>query len=209
MRIADDPLPLMIELRPGCDVIRQGDPYPGAWTVWSGALLMEAVDPEGRRFALDVLGRGDLVGGLPGWTAEASFRALLTSRLVAAGPAELRDGLARRAQRLAWTGCSLAWDRLADRVAARLDDLAARFGQPVPGGAVLRFPLRQEDLAGLTGATRESVNRALVHLASLGRVGRESGRYVIRPAACDVADELSPPTAASPASRSCSSGPGP
>ena len=34
----------------------------------------------------------------------------------------------------------------------------------------------------MTGATRESVNRALAELAAAGRVERRRGRYVIRPA---------------------------
>jgi len=77
-----------------------------------------------------------------------------------------------------------------DRLAARLDDLAARFGRPVPGGRCLELPLTQEHLAGLTGATRESVNRALGELAAAGRVERARGRYVVRPGA--LAGETTP-----------------
>jgi CRP/FNR family cyclic AMP-dependent transcriptional regulator len=178
---ADDPLPLMFDVLPGREVIHQGEPYPDAWVVRAGALLMELVDLEGHRLALDVLGPGDLVGGPTTWTADASVRALLTSGLFAAGPIALRDGLARRARRAAWLACSVAWDRIADRLIARLDDLAARFGHPVPGGRRLDLPLTQEHLAGLTGATRESVNRALAELTGAGRVERSLGRYVVRP----------------------------
>jgi CRP/FNR family cyclic AMP-dependent transcriptional regulator len=179
--IADDTLPLMFDVHPGRAVIHQGEPYPDAWMVRSGALLMEVVDAEGHRLALDLLGPGDLVGGPSTWTADASVRALVTSGLFAAGPIALRDGLARRARRAAWLACSVAWDRIADRVAIRLEDLAVRFGRPVPGGRCVELPLTQEHLAGLTGATRESVNRALVELAAAGRVERTRGRYVIRP----------------------------
>jgi CRP/FNR family transcriptional regulator, cyclic AMP receptor protein len=179
--VADDPLPLMFDVHPGRVVIHQGEPYPDAWTVRSGALLMEVVDAEGHRLALDLLGPGDLVGGPTTWTAEASVRALITSGLFVAGPVALRDGLARRARRAAWLACSVAWDPIADRVAIRLEDLAVRFGRPVPGGRCLELPLTQEHLAGLTGATRESVNRALAELAAAGRVERSRGRYVIHP----------------------------
>ena len=183
MSIADDPLPLMFDVHPGRVVIHQGEPYPDAWTVRSGALLMEVVDAEGHRLALDLLGPGDLVGGPVSWTADASVQALITSGLFAAGPVALRDGLARRARRAAWLACSVAWDRITDRVAIRLEDLAVRFGRPVPGGRCLELPITQEHLAGLTGATRESVNRALAELATAGRVERARGRYVIRSAA--------------------------
>lgn len=167
---------------------------------------MEAVDREGRRFALDVLGRGDLVGGLPGWVAEASVRALVTCWLAPAGPAALRDGRARRARRATRVACSLAWDRIPDRVAIRLDDLAERFGRPVPGGLSVRLPLRQEDIAGLTGATRESVNRALVQLTASGRVHGGRGRYLIPRVEGGV---TTPRPGASPASRNDSTEPGP
>lgn len=181
MWMAEDPFPLTIEVRPGREVVRQGEAYPGAWIVRSGALLMEMVDQEGRRFGVDLLGRGDLVGGPAGWIAQASVRPLETSVLAPAGQAALQRGLARRAHRAAWVACSLAWERVPDRVVARLDDLAQRFGRPVPGGACIRLPLRQDDIATLTGATRESVNRALVELAAHGRVVRLRGRYVVRP----------------------------
>jgi CRP-like cAMP-binding protein len=170
----------MFDVRPGREVIHQGEPYPDAWVVRSGALLMEVIDAEGRGLALDLLGPGDLVGGPSTWTAEASVRALVTSGLFAAGPIALRDGMARRARRAAWLACSVAWDRIADRVAIRLEDMAVRFGRAVPGGRCLELPLTQEHLAGLTGATRESVNRALAELAATGRVERTRGQYFVR-----------------------------
>jgi CRP/FNR family cyclic AMP-dependent transcriptional regulator len=186
VNMADDPLPLMFDVHPGREIIHQGESYPDAWLVRSGALLMEAVDAEGHRLALDLLGPGDLVGGPSTCTADASVRALVTSGLFAAGSIALRDGLARRARRASWLACSVAWDRIADRVAIRLEDLADRFGRPVPGGRCLELPLTQEHLAGLTGATRESVNRALAELGAAGRVERTRGRYVIRPATLAV-----------------------
>src|SRR5688500_3590432 len=127
----------MFDVHAGRAVIHQGEPYPDAWVVRSGALLMEVVDLEGHRLALDVLGPGDLVGGPISWTSDASVRALVTSGLFPAGPAALRDGLARRARRAAWLACSVAWDRIADRLAARPEDLAVRFGRQVPGGRCL------------------------------------------------------------------------
>lgn len=197
MRSIDEPLPLTFEVRPGRVVVRQGEAYPGAWIVRSGRLAMETVDPDGHRLAIDLLGRGDLVGGPPGWVAEASVAAVIQTWLAPAGPAALRDGLARRAHRTASLASALAWDRVVDRVAARLDDLADRFGRPVPGGRCIRFRLTQEDLAGLIGSSRETVNRAL---SELGREGRVSGGgrepFVIR-----ARDEGRGPTAVRAAGR--------
>ena len=185
MRTADDPLPLLFDVHPGREVVRQGEPFPDSWVVRSGALVAEIVDEDGRRLVLDVLGPGDLVGGPESWTADGSVRALVTSGLIAAGPVAVRDGLLRRARRAAWLACAIAWDRIGDRVLARLEDLAARFGRPVPGGRRIDLPITQEHLAALTGSTRESVNRALAGLAAAGRVERVGGRYVVRPAAAE------------------------
>ncbi len=180
MSAAGDPLPLLFDVHPGREIVRQGEPYSEAWVIRRGALLMETIDIEGHRLVRDVLGPGDLVGGPTGWTADASIRALVTSALFAAGPVALRDGLARRARRASWLACSIAWDRISDRLLARLDDLAERFGRTAPGGRRLELPLTQEHLAGLTGATRESVNRALGELAGRGRIERTRGGYVVR-----------------------------
>lgn len=188
MGTVSEPLPLILDVHAGREIVRQGEPYPDAWVVRSGALLMEMIDVEGHRLALDVLGPGDLVGGPASWTSDASVRALLPSGLSVAGPIALRDGLARRARRASWLACSVAWDRIADRLAERMDDLAARFGRAVPGGCRLDLPLTQEHLAGLTGSTRESVNRALAELSAAGRVERARGRYLIRPAPSDVSE---------------------
>jgi CRP-like cAMP-binding protein len=176
---------------------------------------MEAVDREGRRLALDILGRGDLVGGPPGWIAEASVRALTETSLAPAGPAALRDGLARRAHRTTTLACALAWDRVADRVSGRFDDLADRFGRPVPGGRCVRLDLTQDDVADLAGTTRESVNRALAELADHGRItGRREGYVVWRaPVGPEAAEGGRPPATPRPggsrASTSCSTAPDP
>ena len=210
MRSADEPLPLTFEVRPGRTVVRQGEPYPGAWVVRSGGLLMHVVDPDGRRLALDVLGRGDLVGGPPGWIAEASALAMMQTWLAPAGPAALRDGLARRAQRSSALACALAWDHVADRVAGRLEDLAERFGRPVPGGRCVPLALTQDDIADLAGSTRESVNRALARLAHRGRIRGQRGSYVVAGGADTSAarsgpGSTTPPPAGSRASTSRSS----
>jgi len=55
-----------------------------------------------------------------------------------------------------------AFCNLATRLAKRLTDLASRYGQPGPQGAVrINLRLKQQDLADMSGATRESVNKVL------------------------------------------------
>jgi CRP/FNR family transcriptional regulator, cyclic AMP receptor protein len=47
------------------------------------------------------------------------------------------------------------------RVAARLVELAERFGTPTPEGLRIGLPLSQDELAGWTGSSREAVTKAL------------------------------------------------
>ena len=54
------------------------------------------------------------------------------------------------------------------RVAARLVELAERFGEPVPDGIRIAMPLSQDELAGWTGSSREAVSKALRTLRTGG-----------------------------------------
>jgi CRP/FNR family transcriptional regulator, cyclic AMP receptor protein len=64
------------------------------------------------------------------------------------------------------------------RVAVRLLELSERFGRDDGGTVVIELPLSQEDLAGWTGSSVESVNRGLHMMRSLGWI--ETGRREIR-----------------------------
>jgi CRP/FNR family cyclic AMP-dependent transcriptional regulator len=175
-----EPLPL-IAVRPGQHVVRQGESYARPWVVESGALLASAVSDDGHVLALDVLGPGDLVGEPDGAPAEHGVRALRPGRLRTAAAAEAAGLAAARARRVAALARDLAWLDVGSRIEGRLVDLATRFGRPVPGGILVSLPLTQEDLAALTGTSRESANRALRALEREGRVTSATrGRYVVR-----------------------------
>jgi len=60
------------------------------------------------------------------------------------------------------------------RVAARLVELADRFGQQTDEGLRIDLPLSQDELAGWTGSSREAVTKALRTLRAQGwiRTGR-------------------------------------
>jgi CRP/FNR family cyclic AMP-dependent transcriptional regulator len=175
-----EPLPL-VPLRSGQTIVRQGERCPTLWRVGSGMLSAAAVGRDGRELTLDVLGPGDPVGEPAGEVSALTIRAMRPSRLVPAAGRDVEALLASRARRREALACDLAWLGVADRVARRLDDLAARFGRPVPGGTLIPFALTQETLASLAGTSRESANRAIRRLATVGTiavVGR--GRYVVR-----------------------------
>ena len=70
------------------------------------------------------------------------------------------------------------------RVAARLLELAERFGEGGPDGTIIiELPLTQEELAGWTGSSREAVARALQTMRELGWVHTARRRITI----CDQA----------------------
>jgi CRP/FNR family cyclic AMP-dependent transcriptional regulator len=65
------------------------------------------------------------------------------------------------------------------RLAARILELAERYGEPaVDGGTVVALPISREDLATWTGASRAGLADALRRLRELGWVKTE-GRTLI------------------------------
>lgn len=164
--------------------------------------MVEMLRHDGRRLVLDVLGPGDGVGG-PGDSlgdgdgggpggllgeadrsgppaAQATTRAIGPGRLREALPWEQAPMLACRAERAARLAADLAWFDVPTRLIARLDVLAERFGQPVPGGIAIGLRLGHDDLAALCATSRESVTRAMTALVAEGRVEVPSrGRIVV------------------------------
>ncbi|MDQ6748660.1 MAG: Crp/Fnr family transcriptional regulator [Candidatus Dormibacteraeota bacterium] len=66
------------------------------------------------------------------------------------------------------------------RVARRLVELAERFGREEAGGVVIELPITQQELAGWTGTSRESVAKALHALRKLEWVDTGRRQFVIR-----------------------------
>lgn len=63
------------------------------------------------------------------------------------------------------------------RVATKLVELADTRGRAGPDGIQIDLPLKQRTLAGMVGASRENVNRALRRFAELGYI-RQDGRTI-------------------------------
>ena len=68
------------------------------------------------------------------------------------------------------------------RLAKRLLDLAAVYGEPTAEGLWLKLPLPQEDLARMLAATRQSINKELRALTADGLVAVKGGRLLLRDA---------------------------
>jgi CRP/FNR family cyclic AMP-dependent transcriptional regulator len=193
-------------LAAGQVLVAEGRPS-GSHVLDRGALLVSVTSESGLRAGLDVLGHGDLVGrvtighgdersgrhGTDDVVLEPEVRALVRSRVLSFPPVELSrlieqdPGIAAEViranqRREARLGLHLAWALtrpVTERVLATLEELADRHGRPLEGGRIIDLPLSQELLAGLVGASRESVNRALSDLRRREAVWRRGRAYVM------------------------------
>jgi CRP-like cAMP-binding protein len=127
---------------------------------------------------LAVRGPGDIVGefaAVDGEPRSASIRALDRVEAVVVS-AERFSTLCQAHPRLAWAVLCVVVGRLREitrrkaeqggstvgkRLVALLIELAAQYGVTEEHGVVIAIPLTQQSLAGMIGASRESVVRAL------------------------------------------------
>lgn len=139
--------------------------------VLSGWVGHQTVTGGGDTATLDVVGRGEIVGNVPGTpptgTAVAlgpvvTFRlpASLMGSLQAQHPAfneALLAGLAARFTRLRAALTDAMFAPVESRVLRRVVEL----GDQLPEGGPIEITLSQDELASMTGSTRSTVNRAL------------------------------------------------
>ncbi|MCG3771026.1 MAG: CRP-like cAMP-activated global transcriptional regulator [Nitrosomonadaceae bacterium] len=68
------------------------------------------------------------------------------------------------------------------RIAKKLMDLATDFGRKTDEGIIIDLRLRQQDMASMVGASRESVNRCLILLEQRGIIRLDKQRVtIVRP----------------------------
>ena len=171
-------------------IFSEGEPADELYVVRSGriAILKRSVD--GRESVVALMEEGDLFGEMPlfdsdgGRSAEA--RALEPSGLVAvpydavraaleATPQVLWSVVSLLARRLRVTDAALADTMFLDvtgRTAKRLLELAGDADEFV-------LPVTQEELAGMVGASRERVNKAISAFIRLGWLDQVERRYRI------------------------------
>ncbi|MEA3076223.1 MAG: family transcriptional regulator, cyclic receptor protein [Actinomycetota bacterium] len=159
------------------------------YVVRSGRIAIANTSVDGRESVMALMEPGDLFGEMPlldGGRRSAGARALEPSELVAVpyGVVEkiLKDrpellwGVVRLlAQRLRTTDAALADSVFLDvtgRTAKRLLELAGDADEFV-------LPVTQEELAGMVGASRERVNKALSAFIRLGWLEQADRRYRI------------------------------
>jgi CRP-like cAMP-binding protein len=170
-------------------LFNQGDPAEALYGVRSGRVAMILQSPDGRESVLALMEAGDLFGDMPlfdGEARSAQARALEASDLLYVPyppiiavlherPAMLWTVVATLSRRLRSTDAALADSVFLDvtgRTAKRLLELAGDADD-------FALPITQEELAGLVGASRERVNKAISAFIRLGWLDQVDRRYRI------------------------------
>jgi CRP/FNR family transcriptional regulator, cyclic AMP receptor protein len=178
-------------------IFREGDPGDHLYLVGSGEVKILRTTEAGGEVVFAVLGTGDVFGELAVLEenavrsadaqalAETECFVLHRQALVAflqAHPAVmwrvitvLSDYIRRKDEAFS----DLAFNDIPGRVARKLLELAGSRGEPVGTGAQIAVLLSQRTLAGLVGASRENVNRALSRFAALGVIRLDRGRITL------------------------------
>jgi CRP/FNR family transcriptional regulator len=199
---ADDLTPLLPDLRwrrftRESYIFREGDPGDHLHVIAGGEVRISRTTQAGDEIVFAILGAGDVFGELAVLEdsavrsadaqalTEAECLVLHKRPLVAflqARPAAmwrvitvLSDYIHRKDEAFA----DLAFHDIPGRVARQLLELAHARGEPVGSGTQIMLPLSQRTLAGLVGASRENVNRALSRFAALGFIELGRGRIIL------------------------------
>jgi CRP/FNR family cyclic AMP-dependent transcriptional regulator len=172
-------------------VTRDGDDAASLLVVTDGHLLVRLVTPTGEQVALSVLGPGDVLGevGLTSRRRERTADAVALDPVTALvlrradfdrvrrGAPEVDDFvmelMARRIDRLSHRVAEAHHVDVPQRVARRLHEVGRLYAT---GSGPVQVPLTQQDVAGLAGATRPTVNAALRALERDGVVRLGRGR---------------------------------
>jgi CRP/FNR family cyclic AMP-dependent transcriptional regulator len=181
----------------GAALMLQDEPDERVMVLVSGRVKITRVEKDGRELVLELRDPGDLLGELSFIDGAPRVASVITLEpaMVLVMPAgglrrylettpraavalleivarRLRDSTANRAR-------FAAADTLA-RVAARILELAERYGEESAAGTRVQSPLSQEDLAAWTGASRAAVAEALRTMRELGWIETKRGSLTIR-----------------------------
>lgn len=175
--------------RRGDTIFHEGDPAESLHLVDVGHVAVRTTTPSGDVATLRLIGPGDHFGDLAFVDASRRSATIVAVNRVETLELAFRDlerfrvehprfervllaMLARNIRRLSANLRETMYLPVTARVARRLDELVELFD----GGTI---PLTQDDLAGLAGTTRQSVNQVLVELRDDGIVDVGRGRVTV------------------------------
>jgi CRP-like cAMP-binding protein len=178
-------------------LFREGDAGSHLYVVTDGEVKIARVSAAGTEIVFGVIGPGGILGEISifesGAERSADALALIdTECLVLPRDAVidfLRDHpelllkvitrLAADVRRKDEAIAEVAYLDIAGRLANKLLELAASKGRPTPDGVAIDVPLSQRLLAGMVGAGRENVNRALHRFVQLGYIAQSRATITV------------------------------
>lgn len=179
----------------GAVLFREGDGSDWVGVIRDGRVKAVSHTAAGGEVVLAVRGPGALLGELSVFDRRPRSATVAAVEPVTMLVVPLADFEAylREQGRVAFLLMRILADRLRDadrkriefgaqdttgRVAARLVELAERFGEPTGSGEIrIALPLSQDELAGWIGASREAVSRAMGVLRTAGWIA--TGRMAV------------------------------
>jgi CRP/FNR family transcriptional regulator, cyclic AMP receptor protein len=177
------------ELRRGDVVFSEGDEPGHLYVVEDGRIAIASRSDDGRESVFALMERGELFGEmglLDGLGRSAEARALEPSLVMEIPYGPVRSTFEERPE-LLWGVVALLAGRLRSMDSALADsvflDVTGRTAKRLLelGGEADEFllPVTQEELAGMVGASRERVNKAIASFVRLGWIDQAERRYVI------------------------------
>ena len=175
-----------ITLQRNAVVFEEHAPAEDLYVVRSGRIAIARRSTDGRESVVALMEQGDLFGEmsmLDGKGRSAHARALEPSELVAVPFRAVRGVLEARPQ-LLWHVVELLAGRLRVTDVALGDtvflDVTGRTAKLAGAADEFVLPLTQEELAGMVGASRERVNKAIAAFIRLGWIEQADRRYRIK-----------------------------
>jgi len=177
-------------------IFQQGDPGQMLYLIESGQVRIYVQDEEGQETSVGMFGPGEIFGELAvidGLPRSASAVVMEDTVVYTLNRDSFREHM-RNSPQLALNFMralsvrvrsstqqveSLALLDISSRLARKLLELARQHGSVEPEGVRINLTLNQSDLAGLVGATRESINKTLGAFRRQGFIRTQQGRVTI------------------------------
>lgn len=167
----------------------QGDEPDALYVVASGRIAIANRSIDGRESVVALMERGALFGEMALFDEEgrsADARALEASEVVRI-PYEPLRAIYNQRPALLWGVVKLLAERLRSTDSALADSVfldvtgrtAKRLLELAGGNDEFTLPITQEELAGMVGASRERVNKAIASFVRLGWIDQSDRRYRI------------------------------
>lgn len=178
-----------LRLARGDTLFRENDPADTLYVVISGRIAMVNRSVDGRESVVALMEQGNLFGEMPLFdarTRSTDARALEPSQVAAIGYEPLRALYRQHPEKL-WDVVEMLAARLrvmdgivADSVFLDVTGRTAKRLLEIAGDSDdFSLPVTQEELAGMVGASRERVNKAIASFIKLGWLEQRDRHYHI------------------------------